>query len=102
MDQSKATSRRINIGPIRHPGYGRACRAEQPDSDRRFARSCELTAVADEVQSIKRHCNGPGTYGHISEHDMQRLAEPRAIQEIPNLLCRRVASAVQSFVEYLL
>ena len=33
VNQSKATSRRINIGPIRYPRYCRASRPEQSDSD---------------------------------------------------------------------
>src|SRR5712671_527994 len=99
MKQPDAPRWRINIGPIRHACYGRAGCSCQPYCDGRVRREFKLAPAKNQVQGIKYHRYGPGSDGHVCENCVQRLAEPCAIEEVPDPLCSWISASIKSFVE---
>src|SRR5215470_16395808 len=103
MNKSNATSWRINIRPVSRAGHGSTHCAGQAYGYRGIGRPLIfVAAVTNQIQNIERKGHGPCAYREVLENNVQRLAQPRTIQEVSGLLRTRSSAAIQKFVELFL
>ncbi|MDQ2842128.1 MAG: hypothetical protein M3Y72_14030, partial [Acidobacteriota bacterium] len=78
----------------RRPGASASCQSVtaahtppgQSYSDRRIGGHSKFPILAHQFQAVAQQRDGPGTNRNVRKNDMERLANPGAIQEILNSL----------------
>jgi hypothetical protein len=92
MDHSDAASGRLDILPIRDASDSRPCRARESNCDSCVGGKCELALPSGHFEAIARKGDGLCADRDIGDNDVERLAEPRSVQEALYLLSIRAAA----------
>ena len=84
--EARAAGLAIRVLPVGDPGERGADRADDADEDRVVGAAAggglPRPAAAAGVEGVEDERGCPGPDGHVGEHGVQRVPEPRAVQEV--------------------